>query len=393
MKKLLSFFLAICLTVCLTACGKNPSKVGSNETSITSSAASLNSSTVSLTENDSSQSVSSGVSSAKTSSVASGGKTSSTVSTAPKKDYSNSTETITIPTQYNAVLYKGKIITPRAILNSDYSIYTKYENTWDDKNNISVYDGKLFYYDDVAEKYQTRSVIFTCDETGKNVKEVVKKAICGIYTIYQGRIYYFCNRYYVDYEWQTYLCSSNLDGTDEREEIYLENFDDFRSGVVKDSVLYFRVFINSIHSIVKFDPKVKKIEIMKQYPNPTSYFWRSTMVLQGNDFYYHYIDNLYKVNFNGEDIALPIAPNESDTYLRNKNVAICDQGVMVMGSDYHSIYEPVDFFYFDDLSTKKEAPENLYVKVIRSGTGDLFTYFPYKKDDKIILFVSGRAQQ
>ncbi len=392
MKKLLSFFLALCLTVCLTACGKNPSKVGSNETSITSSAASLNSSTVSLTENDSSQSVSSGVSSAKTSSVASGGKTSSTVSTAPKKDYSNSTETITIPTQGNAVLYKGKIITSHTILNSDYSIYTNYENSWDSKRNISVYDGKLFYYDDVADKYQTRNAIFTCDENGKNVKEVVKNAIFGIYTIYQGSIYYFCERYYVDYEWQTYLCSSNLDGTDEREEIYLENIGDIYFAVVKDSVLYCWAFEGDNTCILKFDPKTKKLEVAKRYSEPATRH-RSALMLEGSDIYYHFGNYLYKVNFSGEDIALPIAPNESDKYLLNKHVAICDQGVMVMRSDHHSAYEPVDFFYFDDLSAKKEAPENLYVKVIRKATGDLFNYFPYKKDDKIILFVTGRAQE
>lgn len=386
MKKTISLILALALLFCLSACGKNSSDVSSNETSLTESTTSFTSS--SNSENSSSETSSSETSSkansSKTSSVASA-TSSATSSTVSKSDYSNSTETINILRQDNAVDYKGKIITPSAILNSDYSVYKYNENTWECRRNISVYDGKLFYSAIVPDKYQTQTGIFTCDENGKNVKKLVANAASGNYTIYQGRIYYIDSRYYVDYEWQIYLCSSNIDGTDEKEEIYLENFGGVYSAVVKDSVLYCWIYEGETLCIAKFDPKSKKFEIAKRYSEPSTRH-RSELHLVGNDIYYHFGEHIYKVNFKGEDTALPIATNESETYLLNENVIFCEQGIMVIDFGNQTAYDPVDFFTFDDLSTKKVAPKSIYT-VVKRNTGNLSKSFSTcQKKDKIIFF-------
>ena len=366
----------------LCAGEKNSAGESSNETSTVNSTASVVSNVSSQSE--ASSAASSETDSSKTSRVASA-TSSATSSTASKKDYSNSTETINILRQDNAADYKGKIITPSAILNSDYSIYKYNENTWEIRQNISVYDGKLFYYDTVAEKYQNRNVIFTCDENGKNVKEIVKNASFGIYTIYQGRIYYIDSRYYVDYEWQSYLCSSNIDGTDEKEEIYLENFDDVYFAVVKDSVLYCWIYEGETLCIAKFDPKSKKFEIAKRYSEPSTRH-RSELHLVGNDIYYHFGAHIYKVNFKGEDTALPIAKNESENYLLNEQVIFCEQGIMVIDFGNQTAYAPFDFFTFYDLSTKKVAPKSIYT-VVKRNTGNLSKSFSTcQKKDKIIFF-------
>ena len=382
MKKLTAFLLALVLIFSLCACEKNSAGESSNETSTVNSTASVVSNVSSQSE-DSSSAASSETDSSKTSSVASA-TSSATSSTASKKDYSNSTETINILRQDNAVDYKGKIITPSAILNSDYSVYKYNENTWETRQNISVYDGKLFYYDTVAEKYQSRNAIFTCDENGKNVKEIVKSANFGIYTIYQGRIYYIGKKYETN-KWKKYLCSSNVDGTDEKGEICLENFGDVYFAVVKDSVLYCWIYEGETLCIAKFDPKSKKFEIAKRYSEPSTRH-RSELHLVGNDIYYHFGAHIYKVNFKGEDTALPIAKNESEKYLLNKTIAFWEQGIMVMDSRYDSVNDPIDFFTFDDLNTKKEAPKSLYTTVKLNIKNEMFSFFVCQKNDKVILF-------
>lgn len=381
MKKLTAFLLALVLIFSLCACEKNSAGESSNETSTVNSTASVVSNVSSQSE--ASSAASSEAESSKTSSVASA-TSSATSSTVSKKDYSNSTETINILRQDNAADYKGKIITPSAILNSDYSIYKYNENTWEIRQNISVYDGKLFYYDTVAEKYQNRNVIFTCDENGKNVKEIVKNASFGIYTIYQGRIYYIGKKYETN-KWKKYLCSSNVDGTDEKGEICLENFGDVYFAVVKDSVLYCWIYEGETLCIAKFDPKSKKFEIAKRYSEPSTRH-RSELHLVGNDIYYHFGAHIYKVNFKGEDTALPIAKNESENYLLNEQVIFCEQGIMVIDFGNQTAYDPVDFFTFDDLSTKKVAPKSIYT-VVKRNTGNLSKSFSTcQKKDKIIFF-------
>ncbi|MBE6770335.1 MAG: hypothetical protein E7548_06245 [Ruminococcaceae bacterium] len=381
MKKLTAFLLALVLIFSLCACGKNSAGESSNETSTANSTASVVSNVSSQSE--ASSAASSETESSKTSSVASA-TSSATSSTVSKKDYSNSTETINILRQNNAVDYKGKIITPYAILNSDYSIHTYYENNWECRRYISVYDGKIFYHDDVAEKYQTRNAIFTCDQNGKNVKEIVKSASFGIYTIYQGRIYYIGKKYETN-EWKKYLCSSNIDGTDEKGEICLENIGDVYFAVVKDSVLYCWIYEGEALCIAKFDPKSKKFEIAKRYSEPSTRH-RSELHLVGNDIYYHFGEHIYKVNFKGEDTALPVATNESETYLLNKAIAFWEQGIMVMDSRYDSVNDPIDFFAFNDLSTKKVAPKSLYTVAKANRENTMYSFVTCQKKDKVILF-------
>ncbi len=378
MKKTISLILALALLFCLSACGKNSADVSSNETSLTES-------TTSVVSSSNSENSSSEASSSETSSKADSSKTSSTASvsssTVSKKDYSNSTETINILVQDNAVDYKGKIITPYAILNSDYSIHAYYENTWECRRNISVYDGNLFYYDIVAEKYQTRSVIFTCDENGKNVKEVVKNAIFGIYTIYKGRIYYLCEKH---------LCSSNIDGTDERKESYLEGFSQPSFAVVKDSVLYCWIFKDETPCIIKFDPKTKKLEVVKRYPNPTSYFWRSPLLLQGNDIYYYSGNILRKVNFSGEDPSLLDTTTYPQPYIINKHVNVCGSGVFVATHYPDSKELTNSLFAFNDLTTEKTPPETIYKVIKNAEIQNLSGLYICQSKDKIILFLSDK---
>ncbi|MBP3706813.1 MAG: hypothetical protein J6J13_06170 [Clostridia bacterium] len=382
MKKTFSIILTFTMFFCLCACGKNSADIGSNETSLTEITASITSS------NSSSENSSSETSSAKTSSVTVSNKTSSTASvsssTVSETDYSNSTETITILLQDNVVHYKGKIITPYAILNGDYSVHQYYENGWECRRNISVYDSKLFFHDNISEKGQERNAIFTCDENGKNVKEVVKNTHAGVYTIYQGRIYYPWGNN-ENGKWERYIYSSNIDGTDEKKEVYLENISDIYVAVVKDSVIYFWAYENNELGIAKFDPKSKKFEMVKRYSD-SSVRHRSELTLVGNDIYYHFDGAVYKVNFTGEDTVLPIATNESDTYLFNKTVAFCDQGVLVMNPLDKTANDPIDFFDFNDLSTKKEAPKSLYVTEKLNRIGHFYSFTTCQEKDKVILF-------
>ncbi len=387
MKKLTAFVLALVLTFSLCACEKNSAGESSNETSTVNSTTSVVSNVSSQSEGSSSA-ASSETESSKTSSVASA-TSSATSSTVSKKDYSNSTETINILVQDNAADYKGKIITPYAILNSDYSIHTYYENNWECRRNISVYDGKLFYYDTVAEKYQTRNVIFTCDENGKNVKEVVKNTNFGIYTIYQGRIYYICEKYETN-EWKNYLCSSNIDGTDEKKESYLEGFGQTSFAVVKDSVLYCWIFKDETPCIIKFDPKTKKLEVIKSYPNPTSYFWRNPLLLQGNDIYYYSSNILHKVNLSGEDLSLLDTTTYPQPYIIKKYVNVCSGGVFVATHYPDSNELTTSLFEFNDLATEKTPPEAIYKVVRNAEIQNLSGLYICQSKDKIILFLSDK---
>lgn len=277
-----------------------------------------------------------------------------------------------------AVNYKGKIITPYCVLNSDYSHFANYENSWDTKFYASVYDNKLFYTNSVATREGTYTAIFTCDEKGKNEKELVKGVIRGIYTIYNYRFYYISEKY-ENNQWELYLYSADLDGKNQKQEAHLKNFSDVYDATVKDSVMYFWIFENEIPCLAKLDPKAKKLDVIKRYPNPTSYFFRSQPMIFGNDFYYYFGSDLKKVNLTGEDTVILTEVNSPTNVYAYVNV--CNNGFFV--SSYLNQTLNLNLYEFNNLKTPKAPPTSIY-KVVKGGNhiGDLAIC---QSKDKIII--------
>ena len=388
MKKIFSSMLVLLLVFLLCACEKdtvtsnNSSDLSSNETSALSAAENVSSDTVTIessaSENANTQvSLNSTVTNSKNSN-----KDQSNKNQTGKNKQTNSTQTININSG-SAVNYKDKIICSRFILNKDYTIHTFYENSWDEKFSLCVYDDKVFYHDTItAPNGGSYFAVFTCDENGKNVKEIVRNTIFGVYTIYRGRIYYYSEKFVGGTNYETYISSVYMDGTDERQEIKLTGFKQPSGTVVKDSVMYSWIFENETPCIVKFDPVKMDFSVIKRFPNPQSQFWKNGLYYHNGELYYSNYNAICRVNTSGDDNeVMPYKQNGLDP----NAFSIIDSGIVIGTYKFSDVF--VELYPFSNISAPVTAPQSIY-KVIKSTKKEnLGDFFVCQTDDKIIYFL------
>jgi len=378
MKKFVSGIMVLIIALSLFACKKDikaneDSNLLSSSETISQSSIEQNSSEVSIGEASKPQNVSSNVSSGSV-------QTSSKVpqkNESEKNKQTNSKETVDILNMETAIEYKNKIICPQVIFNKDYTVSTFYENTWDEKFYLCVYDNKVFFHDTVTTpKGGSYFSVFTCDENGKNVKEIVKETIGGMYTIYRGRVYYYSEELVGNTTYETYISSVYIDGTDERKEFKLTGFTQMGHTVVKDSIMYSWCFENNVPCIIKFDPINMSYNVIKRYPNPPSHFWRDPLHIAKGELYYYKLKNVYRVNLEGEDIKL------FDTKGR---ISFTDSGIII--GEFGDSDVSVKLYPFTDIESPVDAPKGMY-QVVRLKTQLPFKQYVYTKKDKIIYFLN-----